>query len=750
MFQLYRRLKWIYQKFKVSTWLPFVALVSYTVFGAFLFKSFEMDVDQRKRESYRNRTVYAMNQVLDRMLEVRCHDAELRIADREYQLKHAKEALVWFLEHLNLTEVLNERTEDTPWTWLGSMFYAGQLYTTIGYGFPATSTAAGRVASIFYILFGIPIFLIILKDIGRLMSRGCRKLYKRLRSSRRKIADTKSLQTVSHFFSRIYKSNDGNYENGSAQKRDPELGPEQQNKMNARLHAENAFPIPIALSMLFLWILFSASLFCYWEREWGYLTSIYFFFVSISTVGLGDIVFMNPDMMIFNFLLILIGLALLSMCFNLIQAALERLLNRLLEEYIEEIEKMAEIVVQDERMDEEVAPLELCMTGNLLALPMKKVSKETGFLAEAKEWMAGRIANNLLISRLGPSIEESDSEEEKEEEPVKEEDTMHGLKVSTVQQDQLSVASSMTPDTRSSPHPQTRAFKFDRLPHHGRPIFDTVKTLEKIKPYRGDFRSILFSKFLQNERLSKIIEETAPTTKRMVTCECQTDDDPRAVVELEESSNLLSRSKSESLSFDNDSLLSAAFCDLRFDCSSSDLKTISRQESSYSVLKMEDDEPLLPRMLGQPLGIPRRTSQKLAPRNLTSNRLPPSIDKSNKRHPSCSSLREKPDLLSAPDETLERVRSVCGLMPSDFDDHSISSRSDMVDSGYGKSHHEEIPSLLITPSSPYWSKKNTVDEQTGNELRGVLVDSALINQCDSSVKEEPPSSPSSQPPTTTA
>lgn len=46
--------------------------------------------------------------------------------------EHAKEAIIWFLEHLNLTEVLNERTEDSPWTWLGSMFYAGQLYTTIG------------------------------------------------------------------------------------------------------------------------------------------------------------------------------------------------------------------------------------------------------------------------------------------------------------------------------------------------------------------------------------------------------------------------------------------------------------------------------------------------------------------------------------------------------------------------------------------------------------------------------------------
>lgn len=41
-------------------------------------------------------------------------------------------------------------------------FFSNSKYVP-GYGYPATSTAAGRVASIFYILFGIPIFLIILK-----------------------------------------------------------------------------------------------------------------------------------------------------------------------------------------------------------------------------------------------------------------------------------------------------------------------------------------------------------------------------------------------------------------------------------------------------------------------------------------------------------------------------------------------------------------------------------------------------------
>ncbi|VDM29275.1 unnamed protein product, partial [Toxocara canis] len=96
--------------------------------------------------------------------------------------------------------------------------------------------------------------------------------------------------------------------------------------------------------MLILWIGLSAGLFCLWETEWGYLTSVYFFFVSISTVGLGDIVPGNKDMMLVNFVLILIGLALLSMCINLIQVAIERMIDQLLQQYIQEIERIAAIV----------------------------------------------------------------------------------------------------------------------------------------------------------------------------------------------------------------------------------------------------------------------------------------------------------------------------------------------------------------------------------------------------------------------
>lgn len=57
---------------------------------------------------------------------------------------------------------------------------------SLGYGLPVAKTLAGQIASIFYIMFGIPIFLIILKDVGRLLSRSFRKFYKRSRSTGKK------------------------------------------------------------------------------------------------------------------------------------------------------------------------------------------------------------------------------------------------------------------------------------------------------------------------------------------------------------------------------------------------------------------------------------------------------------------------------------------------------------------------------------------------------------------------------------
>ncbi|CAD6197101.1 unnamed protein product [Caenorhabditis auriculariae] len=631
MFKIYQRLKWVYQKFKLSAWMPFVALIAYTILGAHIFMTFEQGPDIQARQDYRNRTSYAMEQVLERMLEVKCHD-KMSMANKNMQVDHAKEAILWFLDHLNLNVVIEERTDDTPWTWLGSMFYAGQLYTTIGYGYPTTRTVGGRVASIFYILFGIPIFLIILKDIGSLLSRALRKLYKKLRVSKRKIAQTAPMRRLSIPPIPIFnvKSLDKNdLEAGKDVENATEFDPMKQNALNKKLHADNSFPIPLALTILILWILFSAALFNMWEPEWGFLTSVYFFFVSISTVGLGDIIFSNPDRMIYTFMLILLGLALLSMCFNLIQAALERFLDRLLDEYIEEIEKMAEIVTQDDGLNEQAMPLEFKMTGNLLSLPMKRVTNTTGFISEAKGWMAERIANNLIASRLHGVKEESESEGEEEKEA--ESEISQGSPYKMAKAHEVTVKDGIPSSRRDSRTSigSNRA-KLSRSHHlrQNRPLLNTIRTLEKIKPSHNDFKSIIFSKFVQSEQLNRLVDESVANSKKaMTTVSCQTDVSS-SVEEREKKPFRRMRSIHSTSSFstnytnsmvvnDDESLMSAAFCDMKFDfhTETSTPPSIHRQPSSQSVSKLDDEDvvPNLPKLLG-----PSPKTSGLPPRKLSS------------------------------------------------------------------------------------------------------------------------------------
>ncbi|VDN07821.1 unnamed protein product [Thelazia callipaeda] len=413
MFESIRWLQQIYQRFHLSHLLPFLILISYTLLGAAVFRRLELERDLRERELFRKSYYYAYDQITKRILELRCEDEVIK-NDRTLQVKYAEEAITWFLTYLNFTTIIQERNDSSPWSWYGSMFYAGQLYTTIGYGLPVAKTLAGQIASIFYIMFGIPIFLIILKNVGRLMSRSFRKCYKRLRSTGKKSRE--SLKRVQRSMKTLFNHSYLPSSIGSLRSitendifdLDTEVGTLIHQKKN--FAHENAFPIPIALAVLILWIGFSAALFCLYESEWGYLTSVYFFFVSISTVGLGDIVPGNKDMMLGYFLLILIGLALLSMCINLIQVALEKILGQLLQEYIDEIERVAAIAKTDSNFETKTSPFEVGMTGGLLSAPLATHQKKTQSIpSRIKAWIAERIADNIIESQLVESDSDAES-----------------------------------------------------------------------------------------------------------------------------------------------------------------------------------------------------------------------------------------------------------------------------------------------------------------------------------------------------
>ena len=101
-------------------------------------------------------------------------------------------------------------------------------------------------------------------------------------------------------------------------------------------------PVTFAIFLTLSWIFLCAGLFLIWEREWDYFQAFYFFFVSLSTIGLGDVVPSKPNYMVMNFGLVIIGLSLVSMTLNVIQMNIQTFLYRMLKMIQEEYEAAIE------------------------------------------------------------------------------------------------------------------------------------------------------------------------------------------------------------------------------------------------------------------------------------------------------------------------------------------------------------------------------------------------------------------------
>lgn len=90
---------------------------------------------------------------------------------------------------------------------------------------------------------------------------------------------------------------------------------------NFEIDDEFNLPITLALFILILYIFSGAVVYYYWE-QWDFFASFYFVFISMSTIGFGDYVPRHPICMIVSIIYLVFGLALMSMCINVVQAKL--------------------------------------------------------------------------------------------------------------------------------------------------------------------------------------------------------------------------------------------------------------------------------------------------------------------------------------------------------------------------------------------------------------------------------------------
>lgn len=80
-------------------------------------------------------------------------------------------------------------------------------------------------------------------------------------------------------------------------------------------------PISLALFILIAYILCGAFVYSLWE-DWSFFESCYFVFISMLTIGFGDYVPQHPMRMMASIIYLIFGLALTSMCINVVQTKL--------------------------------------------------------------------------------------------------------------------------------------------------------------------------------------------------------------------------------------------------------------------------------------------------------------------------------------------------------------------------------------------------------------------------------------------
>jgi hypothetical protein len=100
-------------------------------------------------------------------------------------------------------------------------------------------------------------------------------------------------------------------------------------------YRKTTIPISITLSLLSSYLFLGAVLFSEWEN-WTFLDGAYFCFVTLATIGLGDLVpgksitsTQVEGKLVICALYVLFGLSLMAMCFNLMQEEVRAKFRRL-------------------------------------------------------------------------------------------------------------------------------------------------------------------------------------------------------------------------------------------------------------------------------------------------------------------------------------------------------------------------------------------------------------------------------------
>ncbi|XP_054729867.1 uncharacterized protein LOC129238740 [Anastrepha obliqua] len=238
------------------------------------------------------------------------------------------------------------------WNFAKAFLYSLTVLTTIGYGNIAPRTTLGRLVTLVYAIFGIPLTLVYLSSTGGILAKVAREVFskalccclcsncgyccydeKRMAEKERRMKRKRqqeelrkqqqaALQEPYYVHDTFQASEKQSNLPTGTQMLPPDIDSLSASESRGSMHGLSILaPILLCLSMMVIYILIGAVV-LYRLEDWPILDGIYFCFMSLSTIGFGD---MLPGLRResttttwFCSIYIMSGMALTAMCFNVI------------------------------------------------------------------------------------------------------------------------------------------------------------------------------------------------------------------------------------------------------------------------------------------------------------------------------------------------------------------------------------------------------------------------------------------------
>ncbi|VDN07251.1 unnamed protein product [Thelazia callipaeda] len=326
-------------KRKLRIVLPHIGLVllstAYTILGAAIFHHFEMPYEVRIRNETAHR-INALKQEIVDQLWMLAHDGNStgKITFENWA-KTAHLGMNTVIRDVFIDYTKNYMTPDdiikgmgpVKWSFSSSIFFSWTAITTIGYGHIVPRTSEGRIACLMYALLGIPLILVTIADMSRFLSGiyGFRRKNskpkavaandiigagKKLRRCKRNHIDTVSEAGTFEDISDIHTQESDKTLSEDTCARADELD-------EYELHRERRVSVLFVLVIMIGYTAGGACLMQFWEN-WTFMESFYFCFVTVTTIGFGDIVPQNGEFLPATLMYIIIGLIITTMCIDLV------------------------------------------------------------------------------------------------------------------------------------------------------------------------------------------------------------------------------------------------------------------------------------------------------------------------------------------------------------------------------------------------------------------------------------------------